>query len=43
MNEVNAIRGKDKLESVTILRVGEKAKAFKADEATFEKLQAAAR
>lgn len=35
---VNKIAGGDTLKSVKIIRVGEKAKAFKADEAEFEKL-----
>ncbi len=35
---VNAIAKGDKLESVTIVRVGAKAKAFKADQAAFDKL-----
>ena len=35
---VNKIAGGDKINSVTILRVGEKAKAFKADDAAFEAL-----
>ncbi len=40
---VNDIRRGDKLESVAILRVGEKAKAFQADQATFDKLRQTAR
>ena len=35
---VNAIAQGDKLKSVTIIRVGEKAKAFKADQETFDAL-----
>jgi peptidylprolyl isomerase len=35
---VNKIAGGDILKSVKILRIGDKAKAFKADEAEFEKL-----
>jgi len=35
---VNAIQIGDKLESVTIVRVGDKAKAFKSDQATFDAL-----
>lgn len=35
---VNAIAQGDKLKSVTIIRVGEKAKAFKADQVTFDAL-----
>lgn len=36
---VNAIRKGDKLISVTTIRVGKQAEAFKADQATFDKLQ----
>jgi cyclophilin family peptidyl-prolyl cis-trans isomerase len=36
---VNKIAMGDKLNSLTILRVGDKAKAFKADQATFDALQ----
>ncbi|MBN1675211.1 MAG: peptidylprolyl isomerase [Kiritimatiellae bacterium] len=39
---VDAIEKGDVMESVTILRIGEKAKAFKADQEAFEKLKAAA-
>ena len=35
---VNKIERGDKIDKLTIMRVGEKAKAFKADQATFEKL-----
>lgn len=35
---VNAISQGDKIETVTIIRVGEKAKAFKADQETFDSL-----
>jgi peptidylprolyl isomerase len=35
---VNAIAMGDKIKTVKILRIGEKAKAFKGDEAQFEKL-----
>jgi len=38
-NVVNAIAKGDKIIAVTIIRVGEKAKAFKADQATFDKLK----
>jgi peptidylprolyl isomerase len=38
---VNKIQKGDTIKSLTILRVGDKAKAFKADQAAFEKLQAA--
>ncbi len=38
---VNRIRKGDKIEKVTIVRVGEKAKAFKADQNTFNKLKGA--
>jgi len=36
---VNAIRQGDKIETVTIIRVGEKATAFKADQEAFDKLR----
>lgn len=36
---VNAIRQGDKIIRVTIIRVGKKAEAFKADQATFDKLR----
>ena len=38
---VNAIRQGDKLISITTIRVGKKAEAFKTDQATFDKLQIA--
>ena len=38
---VNKIEQGDTIKSVTVVRVGEKAQAFKADQAAFEKLQAA--
>lgn len=41
-NVVNAVQKGDTIDKVTIRRVGAKAKAFKADQAVFDKLQAAA-
>lgn len=38
MEVVNSIRQMDKMEKVEIIRVGDKAKAFKADQATFDAL-----
>lgn len=35
---VNKIEGEDKIESITIIRVGSEAEAFKADQAAFEEL-----